>query len=107
MADETTRNFNPEQFKSGLRHFVTFASGLAVGRGWLTKDQVTQIFTHLDTLLPIITALASMAWAWYSNSDKSLMQTTGAIPSVERVVVDPAVKRESETLSKDPNISAA
>lgn len=108
MAEETKlRTFGTEdQIKGSIRWIVSFGGGIAVGRGMISKETMGQVLTNLDTILPAIVAIAAWAWSLYSNTDKNLIETTGNLDAVDRVVVPAEVKAQSETLRKSPNVSS-
>lgn len=73
---------NQDQALSALRWLVTGIGGYAVGRGWITADQVTYILGALAALVPLV-------WSFLSHTDSAKIAAVTAMPEVKQVVVTP------------------
>lgn len=56
-------------------------------RGWITQSDVAQ-------LLPALVLLPSIAWGWWINRDKALLQSAATVPGTV-VVTTPALAQET------------
>jgi hypothetical protein len=103
--DETKdlRAVNPEQMVGAFRGVVLFGSGIAIGRGLITKDQATELMAHLDIVIPALTGLATLIWGWWARKDKNLIVSAANIPGTTVLVPAPVVAK-SETLQENPSV---
>lgn len=77
-----------DQILAALRHVATLAGGFAVGRGWITDNQLLAIMG----LLP---GLIAAFYAFRSASPAAQIEKVAANPQVQKVVAAPAVAAAS------------
>jgi hypothetical protein len=77
---------NQEQVKSAIRSIVIAFGSFAVGRGWITTEQLS--FLGSDTFLMAIGAVVSLAagaWGVYTHNQTNAVAVVAAMPEVAKV----------------------
>ena len=89
----------PDQVKGmldrGLAVLVTMFLGVLVRKGYLGESDAA-------TLAPAIVLLPSLAWGWWNNRPKALVQSVAALPNTTVVTSADLAKSTPE-----PNIMSA
>ncbi len=88
---------NQEQVLSIVRQILLFGGGLIVSKGWIDN-------TTLITVVGALVTLIGSAWAIWSKRPTGLVASAAALPSVEKIVADPAIA--NGTLAADPKVQA-
>lgn len=74
---------NQDQVLSAVRWLLTGVGGYAVGRGWITTDQLTYIGGAAVAIVPLV-------WSFFVHTDGAKIAAVTAMPEVKQVVVTPA-----------------
>ncbi len=89
-----------EQLLGAVRWIVSAGGGYAVGKGWITSDQVVLISGIAIAIVPLI-------WSFWANSQKSQVKAAGNIQGVV-VSVDRSAPSSVQDVAKDtssnPNV---
>lgn len=87
-----------DQVMGILRWVLSFAGGVAVGKGWLTQAQVIDLTNLLLQVAGPLAALAAAAWALKANSKTSILQSASQMPEVKSMTItDPALASAAKT----------
>lgn len=70
-----------DQLIVSVRWVVSTGGAFALGRGWVTQDQIEQIAL---AAVPI----ATLVWAWYANRQNGIIASAQALPKVEQIKVN-------------------
>ncbi len=85
-----------EQLKGMLDRFISgiaiWLLGIAVSKGWLSQNDSA-------TLLPALVVLPSIAWGYWVNRDKALLQSAATVPN-------PAAPDGKTLIVSDPALAA-
>ena len=71
---------NQDQVLGLLRNIIMLAGGIAIGRGWLTSEQVTLLGGVVGAAVPLV-------WTIFAHTDSAKIAAVTAIPEVKQVVV--------------------
>ena len=82
-----------DQVLSAARWIVSTAGGYAVGRGWITSDQVTLI-------AGVAVAIVPLAWSFWSHRASAQVAKLAALPDVARVVMTSRAAAEAQPSPK-------
>lgn len=77
-----------DQLLAALRHVATLAGGFAVGRGWITDNQLLAI-------LGLLPGVIAAFYAFRSASPAAQIEKVAANPDVSKVVAAPKVAAAS------------
>lgn len=72
-----------DQVMGVLRWFLPFIGGIAVGKGWLTTEQVKDITTIALQFVGPVFAAAGVVWSIKANSKQSIIASTTNMPEVD------------------------
>jgi hypothetical protein len=72
------------QVLSALRWIITSGASYAVGRGWITADQIPLLMTAAAAVVPLV-------WSMIVHTDNATVAAAQALPSAQVVVSDPAL----------------
>lgn len=79
---------NTAQIASLVRVVLMIGGGIAVGRGWVSEEQLNAV-TDPALLLQIVggaVAIGTAAYAVWARSTKNLVATTSSLDEVELIV---------------------
>lgn len=96
------------QIGASLRVMVPAVLMLAVGAGWLSSDQSSQVGTLIINAGSALAVLGSALYAIYKSSQASHLKSVEAMPDV-KVVVGPAAPPAAKDAAADkdrPNVVA-
>jgi hypothetical protein len=77
-----------DQILAALRHVATLAGGYAVGRGWMTGDQMLAV-------LGLLPGLVAAWFAFRSASPAAQIEKVASNPDVSKIVATNAVANAS------------
>lgn len=81
-----------DQWMGFARWFIPLLAGIALGKGWLTTAQASDLVSLILQIAGPLGAIAGIIWTYVANSKKSILQSAGQIPEVQKVIVtDPAI----------------
>ena len=87
---------NMDQALSAVRWIVATGGGYAVGRGWITTDQITLIGGAAAALVPLV-------WSSFAHTDSAKLAAVTAMPDVRKVVVNSSAgESAAATAAADP-----
>lgn len=87
---------NQDQILSLVRQIVALGGGIAIGRGWLTADQLTLI-------TGIVTALVPLVWGVYAHTNSSKMASVESMPDVKNIVIEAGANGSVGAAAHDPS----
>lgn len=90
-----------DQISGFVQRTLMFLGGLAVGKGWVSEQLMIQ-------LVGVAMGIIGFLWGIGSNTEKSLVKSVDAIPSVAGVV--PKATPEGKALAeavKSPTVAVA
>lgn len=71
-----------DQISGLLQRILMFAGGLAVGKGWISEELMTQI-------VGAIIGIGGILWGVKVNTKTALVQSVNAMPEVQAVITKP------------------
>lgn len=86
-----------DQVMGIARWLLSFLGGVAVGKGWLTTDQVKELSTLVLQAAGPLFALGAAGWAIKANTKSSIIASATNMPEVDSkklaaAIVDPDLK---------------
>ncbi len=76
-----------DQVMGILRQVLPFLGGLAVGKGWLTTTQVTDLTTLIFQIAGPVMLIGGSVWAFIANSKKSIVQSASQMNEVKSMTI--------------------
>lgn len=70
---------NQDQVLGLVRTFLAIGGGAAIGRGWITGEQLAQIGGLAGSLVP-------MVWTLFAHADSAKLAAVAALPDVRKIV---------------------
>ena len=70
---------NQDQVLGLVRNLLALGGGLAIGRGWLSGEQVTLIGGAAGSLIPL-------AWTFLTHTDGAKLAAVAALPDVKKII---------------------
>ncbi len=86
---------NQDQVLSGARSIVAILGGYAIGRGWITTDQLTLITGVVVAIIPLMLGIRA-------NTNSAKMASVEAMPDVQKIVVYPSANGSVADAAHDP-----
>jgi hypothetical protein len=86
---------NQDQFLGVVRNLVALASGVAIGHGWLTAEQITLIGGAMVAVWPLLSS-------YFAHSNLAKLLAAASVPEVKAIVVEPNGNRAMESAAHDP-----
>ena len=86
---------NEDQILSISRSIVALLGGIAIGRGWISSDQLTLISGIVASLVPLI-------WGIYAHTNSSKLASVEAIRDVKSIVIEPGANGSMGEAAHDP-----
>lgn len=77
-----------EQVWPALRSLLQVFLGIAIGRGWVTAEQVQTVMNDLAIIAPACISLGVVLYGIWKRSPTNLAKSAATVPGVE-VRVDP------------------
>ena len=72
---------NQDQLLGLLRNVISLGGGFALGRGYLTGEQVSLIGGIATSVVPVV-------WTYFSHTNSAKIAAVEAIPEVAKIVVN-------------------
>lgn len=86
------KSMTQDQVMGIVRWAIPFVGGIAVGKGWLTTAQLTDLTNVALQLVGPLMAGAGVIWSIKANSKSSIIQSASGIPEVKSMTIsDPAL----------------
>jgi hypothetical protein len=92
-----------DQWMGIVRQLVPFASGIAVGKGWLTMDQAGELGGLILQIAGPIGLVVGAIMTYIANSKKSILTSAGKMPEVNTVNMNDKQLAESVPSDKVVN----
>jgi|SRR6267142_688453 len=70
---------NQDQVLGLVRNLLMLGGGIAVGKGWLTTDQITLIGGAGASIIPLV-------WTFFAHTDSAKLAAVTALPDVRKIV---------------------
>ncbi len=87
---------NQDQLLGLVRNLVSLGGGFAIGRGYLTGEQVTLVGG-------IVGAVAPVLWSYFAHTDAAKLSAAAALPDVKKIVtVASPVSAGVASVAQDP-----
>jgi hypothetical protein len=74
---------NQDQALGLFRNLLALGGGLAIGKGWLTSDQISLIGGAAGTIIPLV-------WTFIAHTDSAKIAAAAALPDVKKIVTVPS-----------------
>jgi len=73
---------NQDQVLGFVRNAIMLGGGIAIGRGWLTGEQVTMISGLAGAAVPFV-------WTFFVHTDAAKIAAVTALPDVKKIITVP------------------
>ncbi len=94
---------NQDQVLGLVRNLLALGGGVAIGRGWITGEQLAQIGGLAGGLVPVV-------WTLFAHTDGAKLAAVAALPDVKKIITVAAPTSDAVkvavTDSSQPKISA-
>jgi len=87
---------NQDQVLSAVRWLVSVGGGYAVGRGWITTDQITYILGAAVAIVPLV-------FSFMVHTDTAKLKAVEAMPDIAKIVAVPNASNGVAAAVADPS----
>lgn len=101
---------NQQQIMSAAQMAIATFGGLAVGKGWVTKDQLVMLgsdatLTVIIQLVGAVAAIGAGVWGMFSHNQVNQVAAVAKMPAVAQVQTMPTA--EGRALAQDVGSTTA